>query len=81
MSVRSLTRRMHACVHACCACRYELLWRAFRQNFVFLLSLIVGGILGCCLVYACCRFCAFCPLYQRKLHQTRMKSMEIGQRA
>lgn len=60
---------------------YELLARALRQNLVFILSLVGSILLLGCLTYACCRCCSLCPLYQRRLHTQRMKSMEIGQRA
>jgi len=55
--------------------------RALRQNFVFILSL-VGGSLGLtCLTWTCCRYCSLCPVYQRKLHEKRLRTMHMGTRA
>ena len=59
---------------------YELVVRALRQNLVSILVLVGSTILLCCFTYLCCRCCALCPLYQRRLHEKRMKSMEIGSR-
>ena len=59
---------------------HELFLRALRQNLVFIIILTSSTIGLCCCTYIICRYCSLCPLYQRKLHQKRMKSMHIGQR-
>jgi len=58
----------------------ELLGRALRQNFIFILWMVSGSLGLACLTYTCCRFCSFCPLYQRKLHEKRMRAMNMGSR-
>ena len=60
---------------------YELVARAFQQNLLFIIILCSSVLLLCCLAYLCCRFCSLCPMYQRKLHGSRMKAMEVGSRA
>ena len=78
---------MPVCVRACVQVEveveewYELIARALRQNLVFIIILCSSLLLlGTC-TYLMCRYCSFCPLYRRKLHNRRMRSMEIGQRA
>jgi DNA-binding beta-propeller fold protein YncE len=60
---------------------YEVASRALRENFVFLLLLSGSTVFLCCCCYLLCRFCSLCPLYQRRLHDKRMRSMDIGMRA
>ena len=60
---------------------HELIVRALRQNFIFLLLLVSSTLGCCCCTYLWCRYCSCCPLYQRKLHKKRMDSMAIGSRA
>ena len=60
---------------------YEVLARALRQNLVFIIILCGSSLLLCFLAFVCCRYFPVCPLYQKRLHQKRMKSMDIGNRA
>ena len=60
---------------------HEVLGRAFRQNFIFILIVVGSTLVSVLLVYLCCRFCECCPLYRRRLHKKRMNSMTIGNRA
>ena len=59
----------------------ELVARAIRENFMFIVLLVGGIIFGTTFTYCCCRCCSFCPLYQKRLHRKRMNSMKIGNRA
>ena len=54
--------------------------RALRQNLIFIIILCSSTLVLCCLAYLCCRFCSFCPLYQRRLHNKRMNQMSVGVR-
>ena len=60
---------------------YELVLRALRQNFIFILILVSTSLCFCCSSWVCCRFCSLCPLYQRRRHERIMRTMEIGSRA
>ena len=60
---------------------YELILRALRQNFIFILLLVSSAVGCCCCTYITCRCCSCCPVYQRRLHKERMDSMSIGSRA
>ena len=51
-----------------------------EHNLVLILVVVGSSIGASIFVYVSCRFCLCCPLYRRKLHEKRVRSMFIGQR-
>ena len=55
--------------------------RAVLGHNLMLILVVIGSSGGGGLfMYLSCRFCICCPLYRRKLHEKRVRSMFIGQR-
>jgi len=53
---------------------------ALQHNLV-LIVVVIGSTIGAILLtFLCCRFCLFCPLYKKKLHEKRMHTMTFGTR-
>lgn len=59
---------------------YEVMKTVLEHNLVLILVVVGSSIGASIFVYVSCRFCLCCPLYRRKLHEKRVRSMFIGQR-
>ena len=59
----------------------ERVGRALQQNFVFILSCVLGSLGLALVILACCRYFPLCPMAQRRLHEKRLRTMQMGSRA
>ena len=55
--------------------------RTALEHNLMLIVVVIGSTIGAMLLtFLFCRFCLFCPLYKKKLHQKRMHTMSFGTR-
>jgi hypothetical protein len=59
----------------------ERMVRAFRQNFAFIIMIIVGGLGFALFTFLCCRYFPLCPWAKERYHQEQLRKMRMGSRA
>lgn len=59
----------------------ERMVRAFRQNFAFIIMIIVGGLGFALCTFLCCRYFPLCPWAKERYHQEQLRKMRMGSRA